>query len=108
MEGLLEPIIREDTLGRAEVREVFRVSKVGNIAGSYVVDGKITRSAKLRLIRDNVVIYEGDVSSLKRFKEDAKEVASGYECGIGIAGYNDLKEGDVIEAFVLKEEAATL
>lgn len=108
MEGLLEPIIREETLGRAEVREVFRVSKVGNIGGSYVVDGKITRSAKLRLIRDNVVIYEGDVSSLKRFKDDAKEVATGYECGIGIAGYNDLKEGDIIEAFELTEEAATL
>lgn len=108
MEGLLEPIIREETLGRAEVREVFKVSKVGTIAGSYVVDGKITRSAKLRLVRDNVVIYEGDVSSLKRFKDDAKEVATGYECGIGIAGYNDLKEGDVIEAFLLKEEAATL
>jgi translation initiation factor IF-2 len=108
MEGLLEPIVTEEVLGRAEVREVFRVSKVGVIAGSYVTDGKITRGAKLRLLRDNVIVYEGDISSLKRFKDDAKEVATGYECGIGIEGYNDIKVGDVIEAFVLKEEAAKL
>ncbi|MCK5237492.1 MAG: translation initiation factor IF-2, partial [Deltaproteobacteria bacterium] len=108
MEGLLEPIIREEELGRAEIREVFRVTKVGNIAGCYVTDGKIVRNAKVRLVRDNVVLYEGDISSLKRFKEDAKEVAAGYECGIGIEGYNDIKVGDFIEAYVLKEEAAKL
>lgn len=108
MEGLLEPIIREEVLGRADIREVFRVSKVGNIAGSYVTSGKITRTAKARLIRDNVVVYEGVLSSLKRFKDDAKEVQSGYECGIGIEGYNDIKVGDVIEAYELKEEAAKL
>jgi translation initiation factor IF-2 len=108
MEGLLEPVVREELLGRAEVREVFRISKVGNIAGSYVIDGKIARGSKVRLIRDNVVIYEGDLASLRRFKEDIKEVATGYECGIAIAGYNDLKEGDIIEAYSLKEVAAKL
>jgi translation initiation factor IF-2 len=108
MEGLLEPVVREELLGRAEVREVFRVSKVGNIAGSYVIDGKIARGAKVRLIRDNVVVCEGDLASLKRFKEDVKEVATGYECGIAIAGYNDIKEGDIVEAYTLKEEAARL
>ncbi len=108
MEGLLEPIIREETIGTVEVREVFRVTKVGTIAGSYVTDGKVSRNAKVRLVRDSVVIYEGSISSLKRFKEDTKEVASGYECGIGIEGYNDIKVGDVIEAYIIKEEAAKL
>ena len=108
MEGMLEPVIREEIIGKAEIREVFRVSKVGNVAGCYVIDGKITRNARVRLVRDNVVIYDGKISSLKRFKEDAKEVAAGYECGIGIEGYNDIKVGDVIEAYVLKEEAAKL
>ncbi len=108
MEGLLEPIIREEALGRAEIREVFKVTKVGTIAGSFVLDGKIPRSASVRLLRGSVVIFEGGISSLKRFKEDAKEVQSGYECGIGIEGYNDIKVGDIIEAYVLKEEAAKL
>jgi len=108
MEGLLEPIIREETIGSVEVREVFKVTKVGTIAGAYVTDGKVARNAKVRLVRDSVVIYEGSISSLKRFKEDAKEVTSGYECGIGIEGYNDIKVGDVIEAYVVKEEAAKL
>ncbi|MCK4739132.1 MAG: translation initiation factor IF-2, partial [Deltaproteobacteria bacterium] len=80
----------------------------GTIAGSFVLDGKIPRSASVRLVRDSVVIFEGGISSLKRFKEDAKEVQSGYECGIGIEGYNDIKVGDIIEAYVLKEEAAKL
>ncbi|VAW37509.1 Translation initiation factor 2 [hydrothermal vent metagenome] len=108
MEGLLEPIIREETIGTVEVREVFKVTKVGTIAGAYVTDGKVARNAKVRLVRDSVVIYEGSISSLKRFKEDTREVSSGYECGIGIEGYNDIKVGDVIEAFVVKEEAARL
>ncbi len=108
MEGLLEPIVREEVLGRIEVREVFRVTRVGNVAGCYVTEGKVIRSARVRLIRDNVVIYEGNISSLKRFKDDAKEVATGYECGISIEGYNDIKVGDVIEPFILKEEAAKL
>ena len=108
MEGLLEPIKREEPLGRVEVREVFKVTGVGTVAGSYVTEGKIQRSAKLRLVRDSVVIFEGDVGSLRRFKDDVKEVASGYECGVSIANYNDVKVGDVIEAYVIKEEAAKL
>ncbi|MCU0255019.1 MAG: translation initiation factor IF-2, partial [Acidobacteria bacterium] len=87
MEGLLEPTIREVRLGAAEVRDTFKISKVGTIAGCYVQDGKVTRAANVRLLRDNVVIHTGKVSSLKRFKDDASEVKSGLECGIGIAGY---------------------
>ncbi len=105
VKGMLKPKIVERTLGRAEVRNTFRVSNVGTIAGSMVRDGLIRRNALCRLIRDNVVIYTGTVSSLKRFKDDAREVASGYECGIGLDGYNDVKVGDIIELFV-KEEAA--
>ena len=108
MEGLLAPIISEEVVGRADVREVFRVSKVGNVAGCYVTDGKATRGAKVRLLRDNIIIYQGDLSSLKRFKDDAKEVQSGYECGMTIEGYNDMKAGDVIELYVEKEEMARL
>lgn len=103
MQGLLEPDIKEVYLGRAEVRQAFTVSKVGTIAGCMVVDGLISRDCKLRLLRDNAVIYEGDITSLKRFKDDAKEVKQGFECGIGISGYNDIKEGDVIEAYKLEE-----
>jgi translation initiation factor IF-2 len=108
MEGLLEPTLREKHLGRAEIREVFSVPKIGNVAGSYVTDGKMVRNARVRLLRDNVVIYEGKMSSLRRFKEDAKEVASGYECGIGLENYNDIKVGDIIEAFDIEKVAATL
>ncbi|HIE08009.1 MAG TPA: translation initiation factor IF-2 [Desulfarculaceae bacterium] len=108
MEGLLAPDIREVYLGRAEVREAFNVSKVGTIAGCRVIDGKVKRNADIRLLRDDVVIVEGKISSLKRFKDDAKEVASGFECGIGIENYNDIKAGDVIEAFVMEEVAAKL
>ena len=108
LEGLLEPTIREVRLGSAEVRESFRISKVGTIAGCIVSDGKVTRSAKVRLLRDNVVIHTGTVSSLKRFKDDASEVKSGLECGIGIAGYNDVKPGDVIEFFTTEKVKETL
>ncbi len=108
MEGLLEPTLKEKHLGRAEVREVFSVPKFGNVAGCYVQDGKMVRNAKVRLLRDNVVIYEGKMSSLRRFKEDAKEVASGYECGIGLENYNDIKAGDIIEAFEIEKVAAVL
>jgi len=100
----LDPVLREEELGHAEVRETFNISKVGTIAGCYVTDGNILRNAKFRLIRDNVVIFEGSISSMKRNKDEAKEVASGYECGIGLAGFNDIKIGDIIEAFILKEE----
>jgi translation initiation factor IF-2 len=103
MEGLLEPIYKDVVQGRADVREIFRVPKVGAIAGSYVTDGKITRSAGLRLLRNGVVIYEGRIASLRRFKDDAREVASGFECGIGIENFNDIHIGDVIEAYVKEQ-----
>jgi translation initiation factor IF-2 len=108
MEGLLEPTIREVRLGAAEVRDTFKISKVGTIAGCYVTDGKVNRNAMVRLLRDNVVIHTGKVSSLKRFKDDASEVKSGLECGIGLAGYNDLKPGDVIEFFTTEKVKETL
>jgi translation initiation factor IF-2 len=99
MEGLLEPEYREVVLGRAEVRATFKVPKVGLIAGSYVAEGKITRNSEVRVIRDNVVIFEGKIESLRRFKDDVREVLTDFECGIGIERFNDIKEGDVIEAF---------
>ncbi len=108
MEGLLSPIFREKYLGRAEVREVFSVPKIGNVAGCYVQDGKVIRNAQVRLTRDNIVVYEGKMSSLRRFKDDVKEAASGYECGIGLENYNDIKTGDIIEAFEMEKIAATL
>jgi translation initiation factor IF-2 len=108
LEGMLEPTIREVRLGSAEVRDTFKISKVGTIAGSFVVDGRVTRAAQVRLLRDNVVIHTGKVSSLKRFKDDASEVRSGQECGIGIAGYNDVKPGDVIEFFTTEKVKETL
>ena len=103
MEGLLEPIYKEVVQGRAEVREIFKVPKVGTIAGSYVTDGKVTRTAALRLLRDGVVVYDGRIASLRRFKDDAREVAAGFECGIGIEGFNDIHVGDVIEAYVKEQ-----
>ncbi|RLB69740.1 MAG: translation initiation factor IF-2 [Deltaproteobacteria bacterium] len=108
MEGLLAPDMREVYQGRAEVRQAFMVSKVGMIAGCRVIDGKMKRNAEVRLLRDDVVIVEGKISSLKRFKDDAKEVPSGFECGIGIENYNDIKPGDVIEAFIVEAVAAKL
>jgi translation initiation factor IF-2 len=108
LEGLLEPSIREVRLGSAEVRETFRISKVGTIAGCYVADGKVNRNAQVRLLRDSVVIHTGKVSSLKRFKDDASEVKVGLECGIGIANYNDVKPGDVIEFFTTEKVRETL
>ena len=94
--------------GRVEVRDVIRISKVGNIAGSYVLDGVVNRNSHARILRDDIVIYNGKITTLKRFKDDVKEVASGYECGIALEGYNDIKEGDVIEVYILEEEAAKL
>ena len=108
LSGLLSPDIIEKSQGQAEVREIFSIPKLGVIAGCSVLDGKISRTSKLRLIRDGRVIYEGELGSLKRFKEDVKEVANGYECGIGIASYNDIKVGDVIEAFINEEVSRTL
>lgn len=103
MKGMLAPKIREVQLGRAEVRQVYKISNVGQIAGSYVLNGKITRSSEIRVVRDGIVIAEDKIDSLKRFKDDAKEVASGYECGIGLTKFNDIKEGDILEAFIMEE-----
>ena len=108
MEGLLAPVITEVYLGQVEVRETFSVPKVGTIAGCFVVDGKITRNAEVRLLREGVVIYTGHVNSLKRFKDDVREVVKGYECGLSLENYNDIKVGDIVEAFEKQESAATL
>ncbi len=99
MEGMLSPELKEEMTGAAEIRETFKISKVGTIAGCMVTDGKIYRNSGIRLIRDGVVIHTGELTSLKRFKDDAKEVAKGYDCGIQLKGYNDIQIGDVIEAF---------
>lgn len=103
MKGMLTPKFREVELGRAEVRNVFKISNVGQIAGAYVLEGKITRNAQIRVVRDGIVICEDKIDSLKRFKDDVKEVASGYECGIGLQKFNDVKESDILEAFIMEE-----
>ena len=103
MKGMLAPTYKETVLGHAEVRSTFRVSGVGTIAGCYVQDGKVQRNASVRVVRDGIVVYEGALASLKRFKDDVKEVAQGYECGIGLERFNDIKEGDIIECWILEE-----
>ena len=103
MKGLLAPKFREVALGQAEVRNTYKISSVGTIAGCYVTDGKITRNAKIRVVRDGIVLAEDEIASLRRFKDDVKEVAQGYECGIGLEKYADIKEGDVFEAFTMEE-----
>ncbi|MBV7503728.1 translation initiation factor IF-2 [Bacillus sp. sid0103] len=103
MKGMLDPEFQEKIIGQAEIRQTFKVSKVGTIAGSYVTDGKITRDSGIRLIRNGVVTFEGNIDALKRFKDDVKEVSQGYECGITIKNFNDVKEGDIIEAYVMEE-----
>ena len=103
MKGMLAPKFREVLLGRIEVRSVFKLSSAGTIAGSYVLNGKVLRNAQIRVVRDGIVIAEDSISSLKRFKDDVKEVASGYECGIGLNKFNDVKEGDIFEAFIMEE-----
>ncbi len=108
MEGLLEPKIVEVSIGKAEVRKVFAVSKIGTIAGAYVTEGKVTRNALVKLIRNNDAVFTGKLSSLKRFKDDAREVLAGYECGMSLEGYNDIREGDVFEFFVEEKEKQTL
>ncbi len=108
MEGLLPATKIEKELGKAQVRQVFRITKVGTIAGCMVVEGIIKRSASVRLVRDSVVVWTGKLGSLKRFKDDAREVREGLECGIGLDGYNDLKDGDIIEAFEIEEVKAKL
>jgi translation initiation factor IF-2 len=110
MAGLLEPTFKETRIGTAEVREVFRVPKVGMIAGCLVTDGRITRAGETqaRLLRDNVVVFEGKIASLRRFKDDVSEVKSGLECGIGLQNYNDVKVRDVIEVFTMERVAVTV
>ncbi|MFR6664355.1 MAG: EF-Tu/IF-2/RF-3 family GTPase, partial [Gemmiger sp.] len=103
MKGMLAPKVREVALGEAQVRQVYKISSVGTVAGCRVTDGKITRDAQLRLVRDGIVICEDAIASLKRFKDDAKEVAAGFECGITLAKFQDIKEGDVFECFKMEE-----
>ena len=99
MEGMLEPTYREQTLGRVEIRQTFNIQGIGTVAGCYVTEGKVQRGSLVRLLRDQVVVHEGKLASLKRFKDDVREVAAGYECGLSIEGYQDVKQGDVIEAY---------
>ena len=103
MKGMLSPEFKENLLGHAEVRNVFRITGVGTVAGCYVTDGKIQRNAQVRLLRDNVVIFEGKLSSLQRFKDSVREVSEGYECGVGLENYSDIKNGDVVECFLMEE-----
>ena len=103
MKGMLAPQYEEVVLGHAEVRLTYKVSAVGTVAGCMVKDGKVTRDAQVRLLRDNIVIYEGEIGSLQRFKDQAKEVTAGYECGMSIAKFNDIKEGDIFECFTMQE-----
>ncbi|MBQ3567916.1 MAG: translation initiation factor IF-2, partial [Anaerotignum sp.] len=103
MKGMLDPVYEEKVLGHAEVRQTFKASGVGTIAGSYVKDGKIVRNCQVRIVRDGIVVYEGELESLKRFKDDVKEVALGYECGLVFKKFNDVKEGDWVEAFTMVE-----
>jgi len=107
MIGMPEAIEREKIIGKADVREVFKVPRVGAVAGSMVIDGNIRRNARARLIRDSVVSWEGNIISLRRFKDDVSEVREGFECGIGLENFNDIKVGDQIEAYVVEKVAAT-
>jgi translation initiation factor IF-2 len=106
MEGLLEPVIQESYLGRAEVRNTFRIKGSGTVAGCYVLDGIMKRDAQVRVLRDGTIIYTSKLNSLKRFKDDANEVRAGYECGLGIANFNDVKVGDVLECFNVQKISA--
>ena len=108
MQGMLAPEDVEETVGTVEVRAIFKASKVGTIAGSYVTDGKVTRGAKVRLVRDGTIVWDGRIDSLKRFNEDTREVATGYECGIVLKDYQDVKEGDVLEVYETRQVERTL
>ncbi|MCF0121616.1 MAG: translation initiation factor IF-2, partial [Oscillospiraceae bacterium] len=100
---MLAPKFREAVIAHAEVRQVYKVSHVGTVCGCYVQDGKIVRNCQVRVLRDNIVIHDGTLASLRRFKDDVKEVASGYECGLSVEKFNDIKEGDIIEAFIMEQ-----
>jgi translation initiation factor IF-2 len=108
MTGLLDPVFKENVIGRADIKEVFHVPKIGAVAGCHVTDGHIERNARARLLRDEVVVFEGKLTSLRRFKDDVKEVQAGYECGIGLENFQDIKPGDVFEVYVMEEVAAEL
>jgi translation initiation factor IF-2 len=108
LSGLLSPVMKENILGYVEIRQVFNITKVGKVAGCMVTDGLVRRNAKVRLLRDNVVIHEGTLSTLKRFKEDVREVKAGFECGIAFENYDDIREGDTVEAFEVEEIARTI
>ncbi len=108
MEGMLSPEVKEEIVSTLEIREIFKVTKVGTVAGCYVKEGKITRNTKVRVIRDGIVIYTGELGSLKRFKDDVKEVVGGYECGLNIQNYNDIKTGDIVEGYQEVEIKKTL
>jgi translation initiation factor IF-2 len=108
MAGLLDPVYKENVIGRADIKEVFHVPKIGAVAGCQVTDGHVERNARARLLRDEVVVFDGKLASLRRFKDDVKEVQAGYECGIGLENYQDIKPGDVFEVYVLEEVAAEL
>ena len=99
MEGMLSPDIKEEIIATVEIREIFKITRVGTVAGCMVKEGKINRNSRIRVIRDGIVVYTGELGSLKRFKEDVREVASGYECGLNIANFNDIKVGDMVEAY---------
>ena len=103
MKGMLAPTFKEVVLGHAEVRQTIHVPNVGTIAGSYVQDGKITRASLIRVVRDGVIIFEDKISSLRRFKDDVREVATGYECGVGLDKFNDIRVGDILEAYIMEE-----
>jgi translation initiation factor IF-2 len=100
LQGMLEPVYQDKVIGQAQVRAVFRIPKRGNIAGSYIINGHITRNAMVRVIRNDRVLHEGKLASLKRFTEDVREVATGFECGIAVEGFNDFQESDIIEAYI--------
>jgi translation initiation factor IF-2 len=108
MVGMLEPVYQENVMGRAEVRQVFTVPKIGAVAGCWVLDGRVERSGKVRVLRDQVVVYDGRIGSLRRFKDDVKEVKAGFECGIGVENFNDIKVNDILEVYQLQEVKPTL
>jgi translation initiation factor IF-2 len=108
MEGMLAPTFEEKVLGTVEIREVFKITRVGNIAGCMVLEGKVTRNSKIRLLREGVIVHTGELASLRRFKDDVKEVNHGYECGLNLTGYQDIRVGDIIESFERVEVKARL
>ena len=108
MTGLLAPTFKQKELGRAEVRKVFNVPKIGVVLGCYVLDGTLKRNGKARLIRDSIQVWEGSIASLRRIKDDVKEVANGFECGVGLEGFNDVKEFDIIECYELEQTVSVL